>query len=160
MAWPTPLNTCIMAWRHWSEGASRPALRWGAGAQGRDQLAAAREGFRERGLWAETWGGAGPFGGEAPIPPGEVWCVGRSARELKVSPEAEDSAVRRGNGTEKAAGSDPGGPSPGVGDGVFHPEGGSQSAEFPVGGPQDQVNTPPSWGWGCGIPNIQQVGSG
>ena len=40
-----------------------------------------------------------------------------------VSPEAEDSAVRRGNGTEKAAGSDPGGPSPGVGDGVFHPEG-------------------------------------
>ena len=115
VAWPTPLNTCITAWRRWSEGASQPALRRGAGAQGRDQLAAAREGFRERGLWAETWGGAGPLGGEAPMPSGEAWCVGRSARELKVSPEAKDSAVRRGNRTEKAAGSDPGGPSPGGG---------------------------------------------
>lgn len=36
-------------------------------------------------------------------------------------------------------------------DSVFHPEGGrSQSAEFPVGGPQDQVDTPPSLG-GRGI---------
>lgn len=47
-----PLNMCITAWRQWSEGASRPALRPArepTEPRGGRQLGAAREGFRARG---------------------------------------------------------------------------------------------------------------
>ena len=47
-----PLNTRITAWRQWSEGASRPALRPGNGTGahgGGRQLGASREAFRVQG---------------------------------------------------------------------------------------------------------------
>lgn len=97
--------------------------------------------------------------------PAEAWYVGRSARELKVSPEAEHSAVGRGSGTEKAAGSDTGGPSPGGGGGgwttaCFIPrEAGASLQSFQWGVLRIRWTPLPHW-VGVAFVNIQQMGSG